>query len=191
VYGTPPALVTRVGSKENQTGVRQAEKGTSALGQNFLLFPFLSRSASTKGDFMKNLRSVLLALAVLLLATAAQAQTTNVKAKIPFDFTVGNQTYSAGEYTVRSMSQSSSAIRIDNADESEKGITLANVCRSAGTADATTLVFQRLGDNYFLYQVWTDGSNTGREFPMTKTQTRLAKNDSKPELVIVAANISH
>jgi len=140
---------------------------------------------------MKNLRSVLLALTVLLLATAAQAQTTNITAKIPFGFIVGNQTYSAGEYTVRSMSQSSPAIRIDNADESEKGITLANVCRSGGAADATTLVFQRLGDNYFLYQVWTGGSNTGREFPMTKTQVQLAKNDSKPELVIVAANISH
>jgi hypothetical protein len=139
---------------------------------------------------MKNLRSVLFALTALLLTTAAQAQTTNVKAKIPFHFVVGNQTYSAGEYTVRSMSQSSSAIRIDNADESEKGITLANVCRSASAAGATTLVFQRLGNNYFLYQVWTDGSDTGREFPMTKTQVQLAKNDSKPELVIVAANIS-
>jgi hypothetical protein len=134
---------------------------------------------------------MLFPLVVLLLATAAQAQTTNVKAKTSFDFVVGNQTHSAGEYTVRSMSQSSSAIRIDNADESEKGITLASVCRSASAADATTLVFQRLGDNYFLYQVWTDGSNTGREFPMTKTQVQLVKNGSKPELVIVAANISH
>jgi hypothetical protein len=43
VHGTPPASVIRVGSKENQTGVRQAEKGTSAVGQNFLLF-FLSVS---------------------------------------------------------------------------------------------------------------------------------------------------
>jgi hypothetical protein len=88
------------------------------------------------------------------------------------------------------MSQSSSAISIDNADESEKGITLANVCRSASAAGATTLVFQRLGNNYFLYQVWTDGKDMGREFPTTKTQIQLAKNDSKPELVIVAANIS-
>ena len=77
---------------------------------------------------MKNLRSILLALTVLLLATAAQAQTTNVKASIPFNFVVGNHAYSAGEYTVRSMSQSSSAIRIDNADESEKGITLSDAC---------------------------------------------------------------
>jgi hypothetical protein len=167
------------------------KKAHRRLAKTFYFFPFCLAPLPTKGDFMKNLRSVLFAMTVLLLATAAQAQTTNVKAKIPFHFVVGNQSYSAGEYTVRSMSQSSSAIRIDNADESEKGITLANVCRSASAAGATTLVFQRLGNNYFLYQVWTDGSDMGREFPMTKTQIQLAKNDSKPELVIVAANISH
>ena len=140
---------------------------------------------------MKNLRSILLALTVLLLATAAQAQTTNVKASIPFDFVVGDHTYSAGEYTVKSLSQNSAAIRIDNADESEKGITLSSACQKGQPADGTTLVFQRLGDNYFLYQVWTAGNTTGRELRMSKAQVQLAKNNSKPELVIVAANISH
>jgi hypothetical protein len=48
-----------------------------------------------------------------------------------------------------------------------------------------------LGDNYFLYQVWTEGSSLGREFPMSKAEVQLAKNNSKPDLVIVAANISH
>jgi hypothetical protein len=140
---------------------------------------------------MKNLRSMLFALTVLLLATAAQAQTTNVKAGIPFDFVVGDHAYSAGEYTVKSLSQGSPAIRIDNADESEKGITLSNACSKGQPADGTTLVFQRLGGNYFLYQVWTEGSSLGREFPMSKAEVQLAKNNSKPDLVIVAANISH
>jgi hypothetical protein len=139
---------------------------------------------------MKNLRSILLALTVLLLATAAQAQTTNVKASIPFDFVVGDHVYSAGEYTVKSMSQNSSTIRIDNADESEKGITLSDACSSGRPATGTKLVFQRLGNNYFLYQIWTEGNSLGREFPMSKKEVQLAKNDS-PELVIVAANISH
>jgi hypothetical protein len=139
---------------------------------------------------MKNLRSILLALTVLLLATAAQAQTTNVKASIPFDFVVGDHAYSAGEYTVKSMSDNGVAIRIDNADESEKGITLSNACEKAHPATQTILVFQRLGDNYFLSQVWTEGSSTGREFPKSKKEVQLAKN-YKPELVMVAANISH
>jgi hypothetical protein len=130
-------------------------------------------------------------LTVLLLATAAQAQTTNVKASIPFDFVVGDHAYSAGEYTVKSISQSSPAIRIDNADESEKGIALANACEKLQPATQTTLVFQRLGNNYFLYQIWTEGNSAGREFRMSKTQVQLAKNYGKPELVMVAANISH
>ena len=140
---------------------------------------------------MQNLRSILFALTVLLLATAAQAQTTNVKAAIPFDFVAGDHAYPAGEYTVKSMSQSSSAIRIDNADESEKGITLSNECQKGQPATQTTLVFQRLGNNYFLYQIWTEGNSAGREFPMSKKEVQLAKNYSEPELVIVAANISH
>jgi hypothetical protein len=140
---------------------------------------------------MKNLRSILLALTVLLLATAAQAQTTNVKASIPFDFVVGDHAYTAGEYTVKSIAIDSAAIRFDNADESEKGITLSNACRSLQPATGTKLVFQRLGDNYFLYQIWTEGNSLGREFPMSKAEVKIAKNHSKPELVIVAANISH
>jgi hypothetical protein len=140
---------------------------------------------------MKNLRSILLALTVLLLATAAQAQTTNVKASIPFGFVVGDHAYSAGEYTVKSMAIDGVAIRIDNADESEKGITLSNPSNGGRPATGTKLVFQRLGDNYFLYQIWTDGSSLGREFPMSKAEVKIAKNYSKPELVIVAANISH
>ncbi len=140
---------------------------------------------------MKNLRSVLFGLTVLLLATTAQAQTTNVKAAIPFDFVVGDHSYSAGEYTVTSLSQNSPALRIDNADDSEKGMTIAHRCSKLKPAEGTTLVFQRLGDNYFLYQIWTEGNTTGREFTMSKAQVQLAKNNSKPELVIVAANISH
>jgi hypothetical protein len=140
---------------------------------------------------MKNLRSILLALTVLLLATAAQAQTTNVKASIPFDFVVGDHAYSAGEYTVKSLSQGSAAIRIDNADESEKGMTLSNACQKAQPAAQTVLVFERLGNNYFLHQIWTAGDSLGREFPMSKAEVKIAKNNSKPELVIVAANISH
>ena len=140
---------------------------------------------------MKNVRSILFALTVLLLATAAQAQTTNVKASIPFDFVVGDHAYSAGDYTVKSLSQVSAAIRIDNADESEKGMTLSNACQKAQPAAQTILVFQRLGDNYFLYQIWTEGNTAGREIPMSKAEVQLAKNNSKPELVIVAANISH
>jgi hypothetical protein len=167
------------------------KKGTFVVGNNSYIFLFRSLRFRHKGDFMKNLRSILLALTVLLLATAAQAQTTNVKASIPFNFVVGDHAYPAGEYTVKSLSQGSAAIRIDNADESEKRVTLSVSCTKGQAADGTTLVFHRMGDSYFLYQVWTAGNSLGREFPMSKKEVQLAKNYNKPELVIVAANIAH
>jgi hypothetical protein len=133
---------------------------------------------------------MLFAFTVLLLATAAQAQTTNVKANIPFDFVVGDHAYPAGEYTIKSLSQTSPALRIDNEDESEQGVTLSNTCNKLQPAEGTTLVFQHLGDSYFLYQIWTEGNTSGRELPRSKAEVQIAKNN-KPELLIVAANISH
>lgn len=139
---------------------------------------------------MKNLRSILFSLTVLLMATAAQAQQTNVKASVPFDFVVGNQSYPAGDYSVKSLSQNGIPILISNDQDSSKGIVLSNTSTLAKPADMTRLVFHRLGDRYFLYQIWTQGNSAGREFPMSRTEVQLAQLQPKTELVIVAANIT-
>ena len=139
---------------------------------------------------MKNLRSILFSLTVLLMATAAQAQQTNVKATVPFDFVVGNQAYPAGDYSVKSLSQNGIPILISNDQDSSKGITLSNTCTSVRASGTTKLVFHRLGDRYFLYQIWTQGNPAGREFPMGRTEVQLTQLHPNTELVIVAANIT-
>jgi hypothetical protein len=48
-----------------------------------------------------------------------------------------------------------------------------------------------LGNNYFLYQIWTEGNSAGRQFRVSEKEAQLAKNYGEPELVMVAANISH
>jgi hypothetical protein len=140
---------------------------------------------------MKNLRSMLFGLTALLLATAAQAQQTSVTATVPFAFMVGDRSYPAGEYAIKSLSDNGIALRIENIQASDKGIVLSNSCTSVQPAAGTKLVFQRLGDNYFLYQIWTEGNSAGREFPMSNAEVHIAKDYGKPELVLVAANISH
>jgi len=139
---------------------------------------------------MKNLRSVLFVLAVLLLATAAPAQQNGVKAAVPFDFVVGNQSYPAGEYTLRAALIGSSVIRIENMNEVSAAFTQSNQCSKATPSLETKLVFRRMGGHYFLYQVWTEGNATGREFPKGRIEVELAQNHEKPEVVIVAAVIS-
>ena len=139
---------------------------------------------------MKHLRSILFAFTALLLATAAHAQSTNVTASVPFDFVVGDHAYPAGDYVVKSISDTGVPILIRNTNESEKGIVLSSACSSGKPASTTKLVFHRMNDQYFLYQIWREGSTEGREFAISKTELRLARNSDKPALVIVAANLT-
>lgn len=139
---------------------------------------------------MKNLRSVLFVLAVLLLATAARAQQNGVKADVPFDFVVGNRAYPAGEYTLRAAFNDAGIIRIENMNEVLAAFAPSNPCSKAAPSTETKLVFHRIGGHYFLYQVWTVGYSIGREFPKGRIEVELAQNHKKPEVVIVAAVIA-
>jgi|SRR5271154_5990804 len=139
---------------------------------------------------MKNLRSILIALTVLLMASAAQAQQTNVRAKVPFDFVVGDQAHTAGEYSLKSILLDGKPILVDNLQDSNSAIAMSMACTAVNPSASTKLVFHRMGNEYFLYQIWEEGSSAGREFPVSKTERLLAQNHEKPELVIVAANIS-
>jgi len=139
---------------------------------------------------MKNLRSVLFALTILFMATAAQAQQSAVKANVPFDFIIGNRVYPAGEYVLKSTFNDRALLRIDNTQQVLTGYIVSNACANSAPAKETKLVFHRMGNHYFLYQVWTAGNSTGHEFPRGRAEIELAQNHEQPELVMVAAVIS-
>jgi len=136
---------------------------------------------------MKNLRSILAALAVLLMATAAHAQQRTVSATVPFNFVVGDRTYPAGDYLFRN---SRTVLMITNAEHSKTDITLSNACEGVTPSADTKLVFDSTGGYYFLRQIWIEGYSSGRALPRSRTEVRLAQNREKQESVIVAANIS-
>jgi len=135
---------------------------------------------------MNKLRVGFIAIAAVLMATAAQAQTTKVEADVPFNFVVGDRAYPAGEYT---LSNQGAVLRIESAEQTSMAGVLTHACMEARPAKQTKLVFHRLGDTLFLYQIWVAGDNYGREFPRSKSEVRLAENHEKSENVIVAANL--
>jgi hypothetical protein len=135
---------------------------------------------------MKNLRSILAVLAVLLMATAAHAQQTKVTATVPFNFVAGDRAYPAGDY---SFSNDGAVLQITNADQAKSEMTLSQACESLRPSTDTKLVFQHTGGYYILRQLWVAGSPRGRELPRSHTEVQLAKNHLKAESVIVAANI--
>ena len=139
---------------------------------------------------MKIPRCVFFVLATLLVVPAARAQQNGVKADVPFDFVVGNRAYPAGAYILNSPLNDNVVIRIQNTQEVLSGFSVSNACAKGAPAKETKLVFHRMGGRYFLYQMWTEGNTTGREFPKSRIEVQLAQNHETPEVVIVAAVIA-
>ena len=149
---------------------------------------------------MKAWRSVVFALGLLLVVSAAHAQSGAVSARVPFDFVVGNQVYSAGDYLLSPIGTEHvyaylrrhgyEGILIRNMDESKDGMVLTRPVERLDKAQKTVLIFHRCGDQYFLDQVWIEGNTIGRQFPKSKIETRLAKNHADREVVMVTALVT-
>jgi hypothetical protein len=132
-------------------------------------------------------RNLLIAAALALLGiTAASAQTVNVKANVPFSFTVNRATLPAGEYSLKSMDEQGAAIAIRDLNSKTTNLVISNSCRSSKSASQTKLVFHRYGNHYFLSQIWTEGSDAGRELLPSAGEKEVARNSSMQEVILAA-----
>ena len=102
----------------------------------------------------------------------ASAQGQVLKADIPFEFTVGKAILPTGEYLVK-MPETGGArvITFKKADGEAHAIVLTNPVNSKDAEIASGLVFVKAGDQYFLYQVHTEGRETGLEVIKSKRMT--------------------
>ena len=132
-------------------------------------------------------RNLLIAAALALLGiTAASAQTVNVKANVPFSFTVNRATLPAGEYSLKSMDEQGTALAIRDLNSKMANLVISNPCRSSKPASQTKLVFHRYGNHYFLSQIWIAGDDAGRELPPSAGEKEVAKDFSMQQVVLVA-----
>jgi hypothetical protein len=128
----------------------------------------------------------LLAAVVLITAGSLSAQTNGspVKANIPFDFDAGSKHFSAGEYQVSAINPQG-ALAIVGRD-SESALVNSRRAQSSSPSASTKLIFHQYGGSYFLYQIWVEGENSGRELPKTKLEKELASNATASPVVIMA-----
>ena len=99
------------------------------------------------------------ALAILsIFGLTANAQSTKVKADIPFNFIVAGQHMDGGTYTVERLFYGDNALMLKN-DTTGKAIgILANSAYSTSNQGAVAkMVFDRYGDKYFLSEIWRAG----------------------------------
>ena len=150
------------------------------------------RLSPYRGGYMK--KSVLSVIAIsTLLASVVLASNvaSSIKADIPFDFTVGKAKLSAGQYTIQ-RGTSHSQLKLSGDKSSVMVLTYGG--SSSRIPSHAKLDFHKYGDQYFLAQVWDEGSTTANNLMATKaerdaarTSGRLARNDAGPEVVVVAA----
>lgn len=134
----------------------------------------------------------MLMLTVALAALTVQAQSANqMKANIPFQFTIGNQTLPAGDYIVRYVNQDSgkTALLFKSADGRTSRIVNMMSTQKTDVQTKASLVFNQYGESYFLSEVWTGGDQYGLALPKSRTErdlNQMAKVDVKR--VTVALN---
>jgi hypothetical protein len=135
----------------------------------------------------RNLLAIALSLP-LLLSAAGQAQTTQLKVTVPFEFIAGDTVLPAGDYDVQSTGPwGGKALSIHNVTSNAGTLLLSNSCQLAKTSDSNKLVFYRYGQKYFLAEVWTVNTLIGRKMPLDQRQTELARNQQKSEVVLMAS----
>jgi len=123
---------------------------------------------------------ILFSLFVLLASASAFAQGDGVEAKIPFDFIAGKKLLPAGDYTIkRGIEDQRDLLLIRGVDNPQAVFIFAEDTRADETPNATDLVFNKVGDEYFLSQVWVAGQDIGREIPKPRAERRLEQNLAK------------
>jgi hypothetical protein len=121
---------------------------------------------------MKKISAIaLFVVATFIAAGPAIAQDHQVKATVPFNFTVGDQTVPSGNYSIRSEMNSPTLIAIRNWDKKVAILSLARPNQS-GQGHDNTLVFHKYGNQYFLSDIRSDSASMHIHFLTTKAEKR-------------------
>ena len=128
-----------------------------------------------KRQIAKGLAMLMVTLALAAASAAvANGQGRVLKAQVPFEFVVGEQTLAAGEYDVRAIDQSRDAIAITNAG-GDAAVRLSTPAQRSGMSNAAKLVFHRYRSTYFLSEIWMAGESTGRELARSKQERAMQR----------------
>jgi hypothetical protein len=129
-------------------------------------------------------------LFLTLVAASVQAQTENsIKVNVPFDFTAGQTSLSAGIYSVKLIS--TNVLLVCGDTTKCLFVNAPRAIESRITEKPERIILNRYGDRYFLSQVWLR-ADAGRQINPSRAERALAKEprfamgDAKSQKVLVA-----
>lgn len=122
---------------------------------------------------------LLVVMIMIAASMSAKAQTLEHKltANIPFDFTVADKKFQAGEYSFGRTQPNAgdTLVQISSVDGHANLNRLTIPVIRLTPENKATLVFHRYGDEYFLFQIWPAGANTGRALPKSRGEKEVAR----------------
>jgi len=135
----------------------------------------------------RQIASVLGVFGLLLVAACANAQSVNVNANVPFNFTVAKSTLPAGEYNIQSLVSATGSVLAIRGDAGKNMLASANTAETLNASPNSRLVFHKYGDQYFLSQIWLQGENVGRQFTIGRREAEMASVKTSEDVIVLAA----
>ena len=146
---------------------------------------------------MKKIVFTLLALTALLAigVKSASAQVIDgLEFNVPFDFTVADKSFPAGTYIVSPLGNYSEGVfALRDLDSKRESIFMVENSEKATIPNKSELIFEKVGDHYFLSEIYEAGNATGERLPETRLEKRLMKAEAKEQgiaqLVVVFSDM--
>jgi hypothetical protein len=158
----------------------------------------LLRRKSRKVESMKK-QLLWMTLLLTMFASAAvttQAQATHgLRADVPFDFVVGDQTIPAGHVFVQGVSSAGAGpLAIRNFDQGQLAMRAGHPVLASENSDECKLVFRRYGTRYYLAQIYIPGYKAwevmkSKEERSLEREMRVVKNFKASQVVAAATRL--
>ena len=133
-------------------------------------------------------RHLLVLASLLPTVGSVHAQSVGIVAEIPFDFVMDKTTLHAGKYIFLPIDLAGSTMLLRSSDRKEAIFITPDACSSGRTQLESKLVFRAYGNEHFLWQIWTQGYDMGRELHVNHRKIEKA-NLAQPVPVVILTTL--
>jgi hypothetical protein len=126
--------------------------------------------------------------AVLCLAAAGLSAGQPITVQIPFPFHVGEAVLPAGSYTANTGIASGGILSLRSTDGKASVMVISNGVVPQRGPNPARLIFNRYGNEYFLFQVWTGSGSDGRQVLQSRHEAEIAAAIKRNVEAVVASS---
>jgi len=133
-----------------------------------------------EGKVIKRLTMLSLVSMFTLCAAVASANaqlSIPIRAKIPFDFSIGDKKLPTGEYIFSGVPgvAGDGLMSVSSVDASAHLFQSTFGAQVLTPKNKSTLVFHKYGDQYFLEQIWSGGEQEGTQVPQSRSERTIRR----------------